>query len=300
LKESATSAAFGTLVRLDPPPWLAPFAHAFVHRDDPAGGGVMRLLPELRSSIQVTLGDRYWTRPQEDDAWQPAPVVALWGPKFRPGYGYARRRIRVHAIALTALGLRALTGAPVDALAERIVDLADLDAEGATALSPRAGDSAERWRERACDWLGTRLRHAPREDPLAAGLPLLSTSDGDAVAQAARACGLSERQFRRQFLAWHGCTPKTWQRIARVDRMLRTLHAAPWEGDPYAPFPIAFADQPHAIREFRALTGLTPRAYWQAKRAGDATLRSLRAAEVAGPAGGEVEVAAGIVSRHIR
>lgn len=296
MKESATAAAPGSLVRLDPPAGLSAFVHAFVHRDDPAGGGVMRLLPELRSSIQVTLGDRYWTRPREEDTWQPSPIVALWGPKFRPGYGYARCRIRVHAIGLTSCGLRALTGAPVDALTERIVDLAQIDAEGAAALSPYPGDSPERWRERACEWLRARFRHASHEDPLAPGLALLSTSDGDAVAQAARACGLSERQFRRQFAAWHGCTPKTWQRIARVDRMLRSLHAAPWEDDPWAPFPIAFADQPHAIREFRALTGITPRAYWLAKRAGDATLRSLRAEDVPGPADDQ----AGILSRHTR
>lgn len=283
MKESAITAATGTLLRLDPPTELAPFVHAFVHRDDPAGGGVMRLLPELRSSIQVTLGDRYWTRPRDDTTWQQAPVVALWGPKFRPGFGYARRHIRVHAVGLTPLGLRALARLPMDALAERIVDLADLDAVGAAALAPRAADTPERWRERALGWLTQRLRNAPREDPLAAGLPLLSTRDGDAVAQAARACGLSDRQFRRQFAVWHGCTPKTWQRIVRVDRMLRTLHATPWEADPWARFPIAFADQPHAIREFRALTGITPRAYWQAKRAGDATLRSLRAPDVAPP-----------------
>ena len=61
----------------------------------------------------------------------------------------------------------------------------------------------------------------------------------------------------------------------RVDRMIRSLHDAPWEADAWADAPIAFADQPHAIREFRALTGLTPRAYVRAKRSGDATLRSV-------------------------
>ena len=57
--------------------------------------------------------------------------------------------------------------------------------------------------------------------------------------------------------------------------MIRSLHDAPWEADAWADAPIAFADQPHAIREFRALTGLTPRAYVRAKRSGDATLRSV-------------------------
>lgn len=277
------SAARGTLLRIDPPPPLSAFVYGIVHRDDPAGGGVMRLLPELRSSIQVTLGDRYWTRPRDQDRWERAPVVALWGPKLRPGYGYARRHIRVNAIGLSALGLRVLSGMPARALIERIVDFSEIDAEGAAVLAPRPGETPADWRRRAVDWLAVRLRDVAQDDPLAAGLPLLSTREGDAVAQAARACGRSERTFRRQFTSWHGCAPKTWQRIARVDRMLRTLHASPWEDDPYAPMPVAFADQPHAIREFRALTGLTPRAYWQAKRAGDATLRSIRAPKIAPP-----------------
>lgn len=283
MKESATPATHGTLLRVDPPPRLSAFAHAIVHRDDPAGGGVMRLLPELRCSIQVTRADRYWTRPPDQHRWELAPVVALWGPKLRPGYGYARRHIRVDAIGLSALGLRALTGMRASALTERIVDLSDIDAEGAAVLAPRTGEEATDWRRRAMAWLELRLRDVPQEDSLAAGLPLLSTGEGDTVAQAARACGLSERTFRRQFTTWHGCAPKTWQRIARVDRMLRTLHASPWEDDPYSPMPVAFADQPHAIREFRAWTGLTPRAYWQAKRGGDATLRSIRAPEIAPP-----------------
>lgn len=284
MKESATlPMPTATLVRLDPPHRLAAFVHAFVHRDDPMGGGVMRLLPELRSSIQVTLGDPYWTRPLDAATWRPTPVVALWGPKFRPGYGYAPGHIQVHAIGLTSVGVRALTHSPVDALAERIVDFADVDPEGAAALAPRVGDTPACWRERARRWLEARLQDRPEEDPLEPALTLLSTGDGDVVAQAARACGLSERQFRRTFSAWQGCAPKTWQRIARVDRMLRALHSSPWEHDPHAPFPIAFADQPHAIREFRMLTGVTPRAYREAKRAGDATLRSLREPGIAPP-----------------
>lgn len=243
----------------------------------------MRLLPERRASIQVTLGDRYWMRPLEEANWQPNPVVALWGPKFQPGYGYARRHIRVHAIGLTPAGLRALTRAPVDDFAERIIDVADIDPEGAAALMPRLGEAPARWRERAGSWLAATLQDHLDQDPVEPGLALLSTGDGDVVAQAARACGLSERQFRRKFLAWHGCAPKTWQRIARVDRMLRALHSEPWEDDPHASFPIAFADQPHAIREFRSLTGVTPRAYRAAKRSGDATLRSLRAPDIVPP-----------------
>ena len=69
--------------------------------------------------------------------------------------------------------------------------------------------------------------------------------------------------------------PRATSACCGVDRMIRRLHDAPWEADAWAEAPIPFADQPHAIREFRALTGLTPRAYVRAKRSGDATLRSV-------------------------
>jgi AraC-like DNA-binding protein len=103
------------------------------------------------------------------------------------------------------------------------------------------------------------------------------------VAAAAEAAGLSERQFRRLFRARYGVAPKRYQRAVRVDRMLRQIHPRPWEADAHAERPIAFADQPHAIREFRALTGLTPGQYVRAKAQGDATLRSVYAPDVQPP-----------------
>jgi AraC-like DNA-binding protein len=104
------------------------------------------------------------------------------------------------------------------------------------------------------------------------------------IAEQARAAGLSERQFRRRFAAEWGASPKLWQRLARVDAMLAALHPRSWEpaqgGDPA----VRFADEPHLIREFRRLTGFTPRAYRMAAAAsGTPTLRSLPIAGEAPP-----------------
>ncbi len=269
---------------------LGPWVTGFVHRDDPRGGGVMRLLPEPRASIQVTLGDRYWLRAEDapehapEHAWSPAAPVALWAPRFRPGHGFARRHIRVHAVVLSMDGLRALAGVPASALVDRVVDLATIRPSLADALAPRVKDTFATWRERAGQALRAALATAPVDArPWAEVLALLAAGEDATLDAAVARMGLSPRQFRRVFQARHGATPKAYQRVLRVDRMLRQLHATPWECDPFGTLPLPFADQPHAIREFRAITGLTPRAYMQRKRAGDLTLRSIPAPGVSPP-----------------
>lgn len=265
---------------------LAPWVTGFVHRDDPCGGGVMRLLPELRASIQVTLGDRYWLRAEDapEHAWSPAAQAALWAPRFRPGHGYARRRIHVHAIVLSMDGLRALTGVPASALVDQVVDLAAIRPVLAGELAPRAGEPFHHWRARAERALRTVLADAPVDPrPWPEVLALLAAGGDSTLDAAVARMGLSPRQFRRVFHDRHGATPKAYQRVLRVDRMLRQLHAMPWEHDPFGALPLPFADQPHAIREFRAITGLTPRAYVDRKRSGDLTLRSIPAPGVSPP-----------------
>ena len=151
-----------------------------------------------------------------------------------------------------------------------------LTPEEAPSVDAEPDEPFDVWIARAADILRAVFAVRPvAADPLTASLPILATGDGDASARAAAACGLSERQHRRLFHRLHGVPPKGYQRLLRVDRMIRRLHDTPWEADAWAEAPIPFADQPHAIREFRALTGLTPRAYVRAKRSGDATLRSV-------------------------
>ncbi len=266
------------LLAIEPPPAdLAPFVVGFVHRDDPEGGEVVRLLPELRTSIQIMIADPYWLRERAPDAiWEMAPRIGLWGPRSHWGYGYARRHVKAYAVGLTALGSGAVVGAPVAGLVDRVVALKSVAPDLAQRLDPLPDEDFSSWRLRATDCLGDAVRDASRHDPIAGALSVLAVTKGDAVAQAAEAVGHSERHFRRVFKAHHGLTPKQYQRTLRVDRMIRQLHERPWEADAFAADPIPFADQAHAIREFRALTGLTPLDYVRLKRSGDVTL-SLRA-----------------------
>lgn len=258
---------------------------AFVHRDEDPGRQVVRVLPETRTSIQIMAGEAYWLRDAGDGAsWRRLPRISVWGPRYQWCYGFAAGRIQAYAFSLTAPAFCALTNAHASSALNEVHDLRALHPVLAEALDPAPDEAFDAWRIRAAAALGDFFSTRPLgPDPIALTLPILATAEANAVEHAAARAGFSERQYRRIFAQLYGVTPKLYQRAIRVDRMIRQLHEAPWESDAFADTPIAYADQPHAIREFRKLTGLTPGEYLRAKQDGGATLRSAPTTDVAPP-----------------
>ncbi|MEZ5958084.1 MAG: AraC family transcriptional regulator [Hyphomonadaceae bacterium] len=162
------------------------------------------------------------------------------------------------------------------------MDLREVQPVLAETLEPRASETFEAWRTRAAIVLRAFFQES-EPDPLAPTLDILATVESGAVSRAAAAANLSSRQYRRVFADLYGVAPKVYQRAVRVDRTIRQLHDMPWEADPHAETPVAYADQPHATREFRSMTGLTPREYVRAKRLGGLTLRSVPTNDIAPP-----------------
>jgi transcriptional regulator GlxA family with amidase domain len=82
--------------------------------------------------------------------------------------------------------------------------------------------------------------------------------------------GWSARRLHRRFFAACGYGPKMLQRILRLQRAIRLARAGthPAMGLAGLAREAGFADQAHMTRDFRALTGLTPRgllARWNAE-----------------------------------
>jgi AraC-like DNA-binding protein len=278
-----TDIAPGALTLVQPPADLAGNVFGFVHRDEDPGPQVVRVLPEVRFSIQIMLDRAYWLRESgADGAWRCLPRIALWGPRYQWCYGFAAGRISAFAVGLSAAGLRRISLRPAPQLLNSVLDLREVQPALAALLDPAANEKFDDWRARATDVLRGFFSDS-EPDPLAATLDILATAEGGAVARAAAAANLSSRQYRRVFDDLYGVTPKLYQRAVRVDRAIRQLHAIPWEADRYADMPIAYADQAHATREFRSMTGLSPGEYLRAKRAGGLTLRSAPTDEVAPP-----------------
>jgi AraC-like DNA-binding protein len=87
----------------------------------------------------------------------------------------------------------------------------------------------------------------------AAAIELLQTEPIDRVAER---LGVSSRQLQRSIVRNVGLTPKTLQRVMRLQRFLDSAD----RGDALAAASAdaGYADQSHLTREVRALSGLTP------------------------------------------
>jgi AraC-like DNA-binding protein len=273
----------GELVINPPPAELAGNVFGFVCRDEDPGPQVVRVLPEVRFSIQIMLDQPYWLREANTGAdWRRLPRISLWGPRYHWCYGFAAGRINAFGVGLSAAGLRRIGQRPASQLVNVVLDLRELQPALADALDPMADEAFDAWRTRAASLLRAFFKDS-EPDPLAPTLDILATAESGAVSRAAAAAKLSVRQYRRVFAEFYGVAPKLYQRAVRVDRTLRQLHDMPWEADRYAETPIAYADQSHATREFRSMTGLSPGDYIRAKRQGGRTLRSVPTKDVAPP-----------------
>ena len=78
--------------------------------------------------------------------------------------------------------------------------------------------------------------------------------------------GLSERQLERLFDERVGYGPKTFARVVRLQRAVESIARPAGPRGTTASWATfardcGYADQAHLIREFRALTGVTPRVY---------------------------------------
>jgi AraC-like DNA-binding protein len=96
------------------------------------------------------------------------------------------------------------------------------------------------------------------------------------IADHSRATGFAATHVRRRFRRDFGLSPKAMQRLQRFNALLLSLHPQPW-GLARREMP-EFADQSHAIREFREFAAMTPGRYRRMKVAdGDPTVFTVSA-----------------------
>jgi AraC-like DNA-binding protein len=87
------------------------------------------------------------------------------------------------------------------------------------------------------------------------------------IASLAQQVGVSERQLERLFQERLGVRPKLFARVLRMQRALQLLEASP-TGQAQLALGAGFADEPHLVRDFRALTGRTPAQLLRERRVG--------------------------------
>ncbi|MFI1913691.1 helix-turn-helix domain-containing protein [Nocardia sp. NPDC020380] len=147
-------------------------------------------------------------------------------------------------------------GVPAHELRDSRVELADLWSPAdtrralelvAAARNPAAGlEAVAQWRAAQADPV----------DPLVRGI-VHALRAGTAVAEAADALELGARRLHRMSLSAFGYGPKTLSRVLRMQRALALARAGVPLADTAAY--AGYSDQAHLTRDFRELSGLSPK-----------------------------------------
>ncbi|MFG1927560.1 helix-turn-helix domain-containing protein [Cryptosporangium sp. NPDC048952] len=193
-------------------------------------GHVQRVLPDNCADILVTADGR----------------AVLVGPPTQVELPRLATGVRIHGLRIEPYAIRTVFGLDADELTDRTLPLEAVLGDG---VARRVAEAV---------WEGTDLPWQDvRPDEPTVGIVRALTGPGapsvDAVADRA---GYSPRHLRRLVRTETGLSPKTLQRVARLHEFLGRAEFAPVGAAAVA---AGYADQPHATREIRALTGLTPR-----------------------------------------
>jgi AraC-like DNA-binding protein len=256
--QGASGAAPPRFARHAPGAALAPWVECYwslAARHTPPYGS--RVLPDGSSDIIVDLGETpraFIVGTMRRAELVPlAGRVDLLGVRFRPGAALPFLDVPLSELTDRQVPLEALWGRAAEGLIDALA--------GAV-----PGDRLARL-ERA---LAVKRGHDQREDDLVsrAVAVLRRTRGGIGIGSVAVALGVGERRLERAFDRCVGVSPK---RLARVLRFLHVVRVIGQERKaPGAALALeaGYADQPHFVREFKALAGVTPVQYAAERRVG--------------------------------
>ncbi|WP_344133775.1 AraC family transcriptional regulator [Saccharopolyspora halophila] len=180
------------------------------------------------------------------------PDTGPWTSALEPGRNLFGIRVRPGAAPL-------LLGVPAAEARNLHLDGTELWGDRLRALAERIG--AEPDRAGALLEGFARQRLTEREPDRAVGIAVtaLDRPRPPSVAGLAARLGLSERQLRRRIVDAVGYGPSTLVGVLRFQRAIRLGRRAPLAR---AAAEAGYADQAHLGREFRRLSGVTPRRYF--------------------------------------
>jgi AraC-like DNA-binding protein len=167
----------------------------------------------------------------------------VFGVRFRPG----RASLFVDATAAELRDTRSPLGVLLGGAATRLTEqvlAARTDEERALVIAEFVHEPGSRVRGN-----DARVDHAARA--------LEQTHGGVPISRLAQVVGLSERQLGRVFRDRVGVRPKVFARVQRMRHALRLLSREALSGAALAAA-AGYADEPHLLRDFRALCGTTP------------------------------------------
>lgn len=227
--------------------------------------------PTMRVELLFHFADPFMTAPAADAPFVSAPSAAVLHARALKEFQRAGPEIDWFLVALTPLGARQMLGLPVSALREAPIDLRTLWGEECEALWRRLRDAPalqQRW-TLFTTFARARIRQPPKHGALIEALAPSALAKIERASALAAELGYSERRVRQLVQAELGLGLKARLGIQRLNAQLEALN-------PNAAAKLMresaheYADQSHATREFKRVTGLTPHDFARARaKSGD-------------------------------
>ncbi len=254
-------------VLLRPSPVLSPFVAYFFVLEAPAPAPSepptsARVLPLPHAQLVFGYGDPSTERFLGSPA-APSPDYAITGFLSQIVEYACPGRLGVMMAGLHPWGLRPFLRGEIPDLLDRNVPLGEV-CRGVPELERglRAAGTTEERQGLVEAFLMRNLRQPALDQPIVEAVEQLVESVGRAdLGELARGIGLSERQFRRRFQAAIGLPPRRFAQILRFQKAIEALDQAAPPSMAALARDAGYYDQSHFINDFRAFTGLSPRAY---------------------------------------
>ena len=179
--------------------------------------------------------------------------VDLLGVRFRPGGALPFLRLPLHELADRHVALDALWGSRAGSLSD------------AVANAP-LGDRVAVLEQLL---VANRAPAMTDDDLIQRAVVLMRrTRGGIGVRAAAQALGVGERRLERVFDVAIGLSPKRFARVVRFLAAVREIGRQSVRPGAALAVGVGYADQPHFVREFKRLAGVTPAQYAAERRVG--------------------------------
>ncbi|MGE3876410.1 MAG: helix-turn-helix domain-containing protein, partial [Parvibaculaceae bacterium] len=174
-------------------------------------------------------------------------------------------------VNFSPLGALQFFGVAQSEIAGRTLSLDDLLGPGAPSLVHELHDAAD-WAARFAlldRFIARRFERArtPHDTVRAVWHGLERSKGAASIERLAQDAGVSRRHLAKLFRAEIGAAPKTMARIMRFEHARHMAEAVPRQSWADIAYAAGYADQAHLTREFKELSGLSPRGLVRRDRA---------------------------------
>jgi AraC-like DNA-binding protein len=234
--------------------------------DGPTSHRHKRIFPNGKVELLVNMGEPY--RVVEGQGIEVLRAGCLSGMQSGPMVLEQPARQNVLGVRLRPAGAYALLAAPMREISGLVVDLDDAFGRAARELVEecQAASSVDERFRIATDWISRRLAQTRAVRPeIAWSVACIERTRGRvSIAALRKQTGFSKARLATLFRDEIGLTPKRYARTVRFRHVLRMLQDGRASLADVA-LEAAYYDQPHMTAEFRALGGVTPRAFLAAR-----------------------------------